>query len=278
MNTEDAEDFEVAKRNRERIAELHLKEAAGEKPERSQRQEPIPLPIPKSAIVPKKTEPTPLESYEPGVTRDEFFSDLEQVVKPVKEKPPEGNTRGVYKKGKYLDEHRDEILADRLTIGLRSTLKKWAISSSTWRYIEKRWIREGYKIANIQGAEGHRGGVHEHKEKVIPIEEIKQVSSSLGETHIVPEESKQSKIRATFRWLVSEDIEPSYEMSDELLAKYLKEAPDETMIELQKFLKGKVFSVDELHRAMFSVYIEELLESMPDFKKTRSGEYQYKGK
>lgn len=243
------DDLEAARKNRERIEAFRRKEQEGRKPVTTNRI---------------STPRNPTESSEAPKEMENHAT-------------PKPATRGVYKKGKYLDEHRDEILADRLALGLRSTLKKWTIGSSTWRYTEKRWVEEGYTIANIKGSEEHRGGIHEHKEKEIKIEGVEQVSP-LAETPIVTEEPKQSKIRTTFRWLISEDIEPSYEMSDELLVKYLKEEPDETMKELQEFIEGEEFSVDKLHRAMFSVYIKELLESMPDFKKTRSGEYQYEGK
>lgn len=80
------ENLEEARKNRERIAELQRKEAAGEKPEPSQRKQPLP----KSAMVeakvvaPNETKPTPLEDYEPGVTREQFFDVLKKVTRPVK--------------------------------------------------------------------------------------------------------------------------------------------------------------------------------------------------
>ncbi len=170
------QDLEAAKKNRERI----------EVERRKEQKDRVPATTPQLAgnRVKPVTMPTPVEIE---VARPAPSA----VVEPAPEvggKPT--STRGTYKKGKYLDEHREELLADRLSIGLRATLKKWDIASSSYRYAEKRWRAEGYTIPTIQGVEGHRGGVHEHKPKEAKPEEVKeegQVSTPLAETLIVPE-------------------------------------------------------------------------------------------
>lgn len=52
----------------------------------------------------------------------------------------------------YFNEHCDEILADRLTLGHKLALDKWGISSGVWLTLKPRWIRKGVVIRDLRGS------------------------------------------------------------------------------------------------------------------------------
>lgn len=88
-----------------------------------------------------------------------------------------------------------------------------------------------------------------------------------------------SKIRQEFRRMVSNNIEPSYEEADELLAKYLLGDTEITIRDLKTiglFNPDDSFDVDILRRSTFGIYVVELLDSMPEFNKLEDGTYKLK--
>ena len=52
----------------------------------------------------------------------------------------------------YFDQHRDEILADRLVLGNGCTLTKWRISLAVWTELVKRWRKEGVIVEDLRHA------------------------------------------------------------------------------------------------------------------------------
>ncbi len=213
----------------------------------------------------------------------------------IQQEEPEGTDA-------YFDQHRDEILADRLSIGQGRTLTKWKIPHADWTEIKCRWREEGIVVPDLRSAFGQlrstkakaevakmqkkdtspkeleqygpgvtRDGFHAALEKVIePAKDIDK--GRVSRKDVVTEVEKPSKIRSIFRRLVSEGIEPSYEMADELLAKYLKEEAVKTIEEL---VGDKAFDITVLRKGMVRIYLEELLDSMPEFNKTSEGRYRY---
>lgn len=202
----------------------------------------------------------------------------------------------------YFDQHRDEILADRFSIGNAKTMVKWSLSHPVWTELKRKWKKQGIVVEDLRHA-SRRLANEEAEEKVARgqkkdtspeeleqyepgvtreeffavlkkvTEPIKDVDKGqVSRKDVVPDVEKPSKVRLVFRWLVSEGIEPSYEMADELLAKYLKKDAIETTKEL---VGDRAFDITDLRKGMFRVYLEELLESMPEFKETREGVYHY---
>lgn len=49
----------------------------------------------------------------------------------------------------YYDQHRDEILADRLSIGHGKALTKWKIAYSVWLKLSRRWRGKGIEVVNL---------------------------------------------------------------------------------------------------------------------------------
>lgn len=131
-----------------------------------------------------------------------------------------------------------------------------------------------FSIADRYALTSHYNSKHSYHHR-IPKEQT--VVQPINTTEKKETSEHISKIRKAFKWLVSEGIEPSYEVADELLAKYLQEEPDITMTELKEYLNANEFNVEDLRRANFGVYIRELLDSMPDFKKQEDGNYKWIG-
>ena len=84
-------------------------------------------------------EPEP-ESSPIAVSTDESTEEVRFVIQ--EEKPP--------KESKYLDENREEILADRVSIGHGKALEKWNISTNVWVYTARRWKMAGYDIPDLR--------------------------------------------------------------------------------------------------------------------------------
>lgn len=178
--------------------------------------------------------PVPIENYEPGVTREEFFDNLNKVVttRPIKEKK-DRKPRNLphYNKIEELKPQIEEMLDSG--VSSREIARRLGISKNT--------------VIKIKGEiEGSR----------------------------ISEKSEESGLRKAFRFLVKEGIEPSYEIADELLVRYTEMESDLIVNDLG--LRGKTFTVDEFRRASFGIYIEELFEYSPDFKRTDSG-YKFIG-
>lgn len=110
--------------------------------------------------------------------RGEATTLLEPVVE-EKPTPAKGET--------YFDQHRDEILADRLSIGHGCTLSKWKISLVTWVELKSRWVNKGVVVANLQFA-SRRLTSGEAIEKV---KEVKEPTPPVGEEHEKAEVSAQ---------------------------------------------------------------------------------------
>ena len=51
---------------------------------------------------------------------------------------------------KYFDQHREEILADRLTEGHGKTLAKWGIHPNVWLRLKPRWEEQGIEITDLR--------------------------------------------------------------------------------------------------------------------------------
>lgn len=121
----------------------------------------------------------------------------------------------------------------------------------------------------------HNGSVHSWHYRTPEEQELASHRNDNEENEGVNDKKKESKLRLAFRWLVANGIEPSYEVADELLSKYLQDEQEITMLELLAYIEGKNFTVEDLRRANFGIYIGELLDSMDDFKKQDDFTYEY---
>jgi len=79
------------------------------------------------------------------------IKEIPQPRQPKIRGPKMGAKRGLYAIGKYLDKHRDEILADRLANGQAAMLLNWRIPYSTWHHTSTRWRKEGVKVPDLRG-------------------------------------------------------------------------------------------------------------------------------
>ena len=161
-------DLEAARKNRERIEkdrsdEQHGKEVAS----RLSRKRPsYELPHPSGALEEvKQSLPLP-PNPELGVA---------VTAVPSEEKKPTKTRLGPYRKGKLLDQHREEILANRLSIGVRATALKWGLDKSSLYSLIRRWRDEGSDIPDLRGTAGHLGGFPAHKPKMVLLEDSEEL-------------------------------------------------------------------------------------------------------
>lgn len=91
----------------------------------------------------------------------------------------------------YFDQHRDEILADRLSIGHGKTLTKWNISLAIWMELKPRWVKEGVVIEDLRRS-SRRLILKEAKAKVEIDEKHTEEVLNISYTSAVQQELKES--------------------------------------------------------------------------------------
>ncbi len=81
---------------------------------------------------PERKEPTP---------RDKYWEDRRALEAAKKEE-----------RLTYFNQHRDEILADRLRIGHGRTMIKWRIGAITWAELKRKWVEQGIRVPDLRKA------------------------------------------------------------------------------------------------------------------------------
>ncbi len=110
--------------------------------------------------------------------------------------------------GTSYDQHRDEILADRLSLGQRATLDKWGITDGTWVNIKRYWRSLGIVVRNLD--KGYSLSLRKRQEarEEAPAEPIEVTPETLHE--IIPEnEIEEPTMTEPEEFVVPEPRDPS---------------------------------------------------------------------